>query len=322
MSPLRVILAALCGAVVALIGGPTLGAGAAGPVPQLELSSTTLVPGETVVISGQDWPTFQSVVATICGADAVSGTADCAVTDTATMVATHNGLLYSRLVVVVPPQPCPCVVLLTSTNTGLTSMIPVHIQGVATVPVHRLAPSFGKTLVITRLQVTGSWTVAASLGAPASRTVSFDLHNPGKTPVTPVLVGRWGSGIDPSNVITMPKMRPIGPGQTRSVVAKFNLRAFSMGDYNIKVQVQVVARPHVLTEWSTTTQWPIALFICLALLLVLLILLVRLALGRRHAKGPEQTVGATEKNLAIPVAGSASTGGPVSEIPSIGEPVS
>lgn len=266
-----------------LLTTPTVAA--AGSHPQLQVSTEVLVPGSTITLSGTGWPHLQSVVATICGADAVAGTADCAVTETATMVATHLGLLYSRLNVVVPPVPCPCVVLVTSVNSALSEKIPVKIQGVATAPVRGPIRSRLVQPEITGLRVVGSTTLASMLGFASHRTVVLRVHDPGPTPMSLVLVGRWGKGGALRNVIEMPVIARLGPGQSREVRANFTIGSFSFGNYRVEVEAQLIGYPPETTASSETSQWPILLFVCVVLaLLALLALYWRLRRRMRESR--------------------------------------
>ncbi len=293
----RVLALAAAVSVSALAGLAGAPAAQAKVAPSIQLSTTNLVPGQTVVISGTGWPVLTSVVATLCGADAVSGTSDCAVTETATMVATHHGLLYSRFPVVVPPAPCPCVMLITSVTSNFTEMIPVTVFGQRSAPVRRLPPSPFDKPRITRLAVSASTSVGSVFGAPAPRTLTVGLDNSGRTTVAPVLVGRWGRSGDATTVIKMPKLRPLKPGQRVTVAVPFDLGALAVGTYEVHVEVQLVGLPTSLSETTTTSQWPIALFIAVGLLVLWLVVgIVR----RRRRREDEATPNASGL-AALPV---------------------
>jgi hypothetical protein len=282
----RAVVAAVAAlsAVLPLAGSVTA-AGAPAPQPRIHLSATVVVPGQRIVISGLDWPYLTSVDVALCGADAVDGSADCSVTETATMVATHRGILESYISVVLPPRPCPCVMLVTSANSDFTEKIPVKIVGAPTVPVRRLTPTVTPAPSITDLRVVGSTTFVSSMGGAAPREVEFRIRNSASTTVTPVLIGRWGGGDnDLPNVIDMPAMRPLGAGESRDVRVPFDLRALSIGDFTVRIQTQLVGYTQVATAWSPTSQWPIALFICLFALLVLIVLLATWAARRRRVR--------------------------------------
>jgi hypothetical protein len=254
--------------------------------PSIELSTNTLVPGQTVVISGTGWPVFSSVVATLCGADAVSGTADCAVTETATMVATHHGLLYSRFSVVAPPAPCPCVMLLTSDSSNFTKTIPVTVVGQPTAPVRPLRPTPVAKPRISGFKVTGTMTAGSAFGAPAPRTITMQLENPSSTTVKPVLVGRWGRSGHATTVIPMPHLGALQPAQRVTVRVPFDLTALSVGSYVVRVEVQLVGSPNPLVATTTTSQWPVALFVAVALLIAAVI--VGFVIRRRQRRDTEE----------------------------------
>lgn len=261
-------------------GRPVTLAAAAGD--GIHLSTTTLTPGSTVVISGTGWNPGTSVDAVLCGADAVDGSADCASTTTDTMVATQKGLFWTEMTPVVPPKPCPCVILFTGATTTFTQRVPVTVAGATSAPVPTAAPVAGVS--VSEVHVTGSTTLESSLGASALRRLSLRITDVGSTTVTPVLVGRWGTGTDPRNVVRMPSVGALGPGQSRVVTVPFRLGAFSVGTYDVRVDVQLLQSPHVVTVTSSTTQWPIGLFVLACLVMLSLVSTVILLRRRRHAR--------------------------------------
>ncbi len=280
------ILAASC-AVLTLLFGPGPGtAGASSHNPQLQLSTTVLVPGDTLVITGSGWPNDAALSATICGADAVSGTVDCAATSTAAMGVSSTGSVWVKTRVEIPPTPCPCVVLVTGTTFTYTDKIPVKVVGAATAPVSRAPSSAPPTVRISDLEVNGRPTLVSLFGGPAPRTLEFHLQNVWTKPVTPVLLGRWGNGQDLSNVIEMPRVRTLRPGQSLELKVPFSLPGLSIGSYTVAVQVQLVGYTHEFSAATGTSQWPIALFVSCLLLVLLLVYLY--AKTRKRNKAAEQ----------------------------------
>ena len=297
----RLLSLGVAASIVLLVGAPgPSGAWASGRKPELQLSTYTIVPGQTVTVTGTGWPVRQSVDATVCGADATSGTADSAVTATATMVATARGLLWAQFTPVLPPQPCPCVVLVTSTNSTYSETIPVEVVGARTEPVHGIAPSSSPQVRLSGLRVVGGATVASWFGGAAPRTLELRITNPGDRPVTPVLVGRWGRGSDPENVIRMPTVRSLGAGQSTEIRARFALGAISVGAYAVQVQVQQVGRPGAIVVSSSTSQWPMGLFAWGLVLLVLLIAILMAATRRRRRRGKAEPQTGPGPPAAVP----------------------
>jgi MYXO-CTERM domain-containing protein len=278
-----------CAAIGLLLGPVPVPSGASAANPGIQLSTNVLVPGHTLVITGSGWTHTASVNATICGADAVSGTADCAVTSTATMGATARGLLWSHIAIVIPPAPCPCVVQVSGTNITFTEKIPVKVVGAPTRPVQPAATESPPTLKISGLEVVGGATLASFFGGRAPRTLEFRLRNTWDHAVSPVLLGRWGQGKDLPNVIEMPSFGSLGPGQTRELKVPFSLTALSIGSYTVAVRVQLVGYPREFAATTTTSQWPIGLFLLGLLLLVLLAYLVAIRRRRKETAEPAAT---------------------------------
>ena len=277
-----------CAVIGILLGLVSVPPGEAAPKPGIQLSTNVLVPGHTLVITGSGWTRTASVNATICGADAVSGSSDCAVTSTATMGATARGLLWSRIAIVIPPTPCPCVVLVSGTNVTFTERIPVKVVGAPTRPVHPAASESAPTVRISGLEVAGGSTLVSFFGGRAPRTLEFRLRNTWDHAITPVLLGRWGNGKDLPNVIEMPSIGSLRPGQSRELEVPFSLTALSMGSYTVAVRVQLVGFPVESSATARTSQWPVGLFLLGLLLLLLLVYLVAIRRRKNGAAAPEE----------------------------------
>jgi len=297
----------LVGTLLNLAAGVTTAA-ASGPGPQIAPSTRVIVPGKSFVVTGQGWSDGTALDVTICGANAVSGTADCAVTATATMTATSRGLVWAQMTGEIPPVACPCVLLVSGATDGYTKTIPVQVVGARTAPVPPASLSGAPALRVSGVRVLGNATLASSLGGGARRTLELHIANSGNEIVTVVLVARWGSGKDPQNVITMPAPASLRPGKSEEVKSSFALGAFSVGDYRVRVEVQMVGYSHVIALSSSTSQWPIALFCCGGVLAALLVIVTFLAITgrrrRRHELDHAQATPSTSQALPqAPAAG-------------------
>lgn len=275
-----ILLAALvgAGAIGACSFGLATSAGAAAS-PQVHLSTTVIVPGHTITISGSGWPVGTVLQATLCGADAISGTADCAVESTATVIAVRGGIFAMPMTPTMPPQPCPCVVLVTGSNSGYVQTIPVIVVGARSAPIQELPPSFTPGVRLSGLRVVGAPTVASLFGAAARREVELRLTNREDRPVRTVLVGRWGTGGLPQNVIDMPAVPVLAAGESRLLHASFDLPAFSLGDYTVRVEVLVMGGGRDVTMSAPTSQWPVALLVCGYILLGLVVFWLTVAVA-------------------------------------------
>ncbi len=108
---LLVALAAALVAVVAVAPVPAWPATPSGSSEVLRLGSTTLVVGQTGTLDGSGWPRGSAVQTVLCGALADQGSVDCANAAAVTVAPGPDGSLQASFPVVVPPAPCPCVVL-------------------------------------------------------------------------------------------------------------------------------------------------------------------------------------------------------------------
>ena len=279
---------AVAGAAIGLLAAAGAAAGAAGAAPAapgaIELSTSTIVPGQVVTVTGSGWQDGDSLAATICGADAVAGTADCAPTSSTTLAATPDGTLWGQMTGALPPAPCPCVVLVTGVSRSYTEKIPVAVTGAPTAPVRTSAPPTATGLRLADLRVVGGTTVASAFGGAARRTLSVRITNPGTIPVTPVLVGRWGRGAQLGDAIAMPRQRALAPGRSRVVRAQFSLGALAVGTFRVGVELQDVWSAHRATLATTTSQWPLGLFACAAAILAILVWRAIAALRRLRAR--------------------------------------
>lgn len=265
------------------LAAPAVGAAAAAQ-PKLALATTTIVPGQKVDVTGSGWRPRTVLSAFVCGADAVAGTSDCAVTATTELLASPTGLITAHLTGAVPPQPCPCVVLVTGVNVSYTEKIPVTVVGAATAPVPPAPTPYQPDLVIEGLHVEAPTTVGSAMGASAPRTMVLGVRNAGTAAETPLLLGRWGPAGQVDHAITMPAVKPVAPGATETVRAAFSLPALATGSYTVRVTAEVVGFRHEASAATTTTQWPVGLFALGALVVLLLVLALATRPRRRRRR--------------------------------------
>jgi hypothetical protein len=198
------------------------------------------------------------------------------------------------------------VVEVTGTTGGYTESIPVQVVGASTAPVPPAPSSVPPAIRVSDLRVLGKATLASSLGGEAPRTLELRIDNLENEPVTVVLIGRWGSGGDPQNAISMPAIGALSAGKSEEVKVPFDLGALSVGHFSVQVKVQLVGFGRVITVSSSTAQWPVALFACAVLVLLLLVLVVLLAVRsrRRARRRPERAAGtASPAPTAAPPSG-------------------
>jgi len=271
-----------CGVLVA--GAWAASAAAAPPAaqPQIGVSTTTIVPGQQVVVTGRGWPHSVLVNISTCGADAVDGTVDCASPETATVQSFRTGMLTARITGALPPKPCPCVVMARGAYTNVEATTPVTVVGALTAPVPTAPTVTQPDVQISDLRALSSVTIGSAMGTSTERTVELQIQNSGQFTETPVLIGRWGRPADVRNTITMPYVGPLAPGTTKDVRATFILPALSFGTYDVRVVSQVVGFTATSRATTSTTQWPFGLFAVVALFVLLVV--VALVTGPRRRR--------------------------------------
>jgi hypothetical protein len=276
--------------VVAGVGGV---APAAPAPPTVTLSTTSLVPGQTIMIGGTGWPRGTAFQAVLCGSDATAGSVDCSDQSAATFVPFTDGTLHGQLLVVTPPAPCPCVVQVAATNTPYTTTIPVTVAGATVAPVAPEPVADVGAGLTAKTSIASSSSLGAFFGGSAGRVLTVTLHNAGTHPVTTLVTAQWGSSDHPDDVITSPPTVTVDPGKTRTVTMPFTLAPLSHGTYHVVGQASGTAPQLTFATTTSTFPWGILLVI-----LAVVGLLVYRSYRRRQAAEQEQRrleeVGAVE----------------------------
>ena len=168
----------------AVVAGTATPAGApitaSGAEPELHLQTDVLTPGQSVAITGSRWPSGSTLQAVLCGANTVNGSADCVQAAAVTMSPGPNGVVDGVLRVLPPPQPCPCVVVVSSL-AAKSITFPVQVVGMPTAPVRSASPQYQPQPLKVHARVTGATSLGAAFGAPASRTLVLTVTNTGQT---------------------------------------------------------------------------------------------------------------------------------------------
>ena len=274
------ILAALAALVAVTVPAGVATAGEESP--DIVLSTTVLVPGRPVALSGTHWPQGTTLHAVLCGANAVDGSADCVEEAAVTMTPGPDGALQGVMQVVLPPRPCPCVVLVTGLTSSFSTTIPVDVRGAPTAPAVSEAPSTQPLALQVEARVTGGASLATVLGGAAHRAVHVTMRNTGKVPLRPVVTARWGRGSSPRQAIASPATGVLAPGEARTIVVPFHLDPLSVGNYTIAGEVTGAGRSVPFT--SSTSTWPWGLLVVAQVVLLLVRNAVRRILARHEAR--------------------------------------
>ena len=231
-----------------------LPAASAAPAATIKLSTTTLVPGQSIMVEGSGWPRGTALQAVLCGSDANNGSTDCAVDAAATFVPFTDGTLHGVLQVVVPPVACPCVVQVTGLSNDYLVKLAVTVVGAPTAAVTPAPVSGASSDVSATAKVEGGSSWGSIFGGGANRTLVVKVHNGGTMAVQSVITARWGGSSTPENVIDSPGSVTVAPGQTRTVSLPFRLDPLSVGSYHVVGDVSGTSP--AVTVASSTATWP------------------------------------------------------------------
>ena len=244
-------------------------------LPALVLSSTAVVPGETVAITGSSWPPHRLLQAQVCGGGLLAVSSDCDITHAVGFGPADNGVVATSLIVTVPPVPCPCVVLVTQLQPNAVERLPITIAGAPSAPLPAPPPPIHQDVTISDVHVVdqSSWT--SWFGAAASRELVLTVHNGGATPVRPLLLARWEQG-GSSVVITSPRAAMLRGGGTTQIDAPFALSTFAHGQFPVMGSVTGSAFDVRFASATSTTPWGLyglAVVLAVCALLALAVLL-------------------------------------------------
>ncbi len=271
----------LAAAVLPLAGG-SRPAAAAGPGITVEASRTS--PGLPVRTVGSGWPPGTTVQVEICGGGALRGSADCDTLRAAVALVAADGTFRLALIAGVPPSACPCLLRAVAAQTGARAQTPLNVSGAAeTAPPEKPYPAVRVDVV--KAALSGRPRLAELFGAPAHRTLTVTLRNPGDRALgrAPLIVA-WGPGSTADLPVGTPLTAQLPAHAEQTYRIPVRLPAAAFGRYT-------VGGRYASAEFSVSTDihpWGLLGLACLAVLLTLftIAVAVRRGLERRRARRP------------------------------------
>lgn len=267
------------------------GAANARTAPTLNLSSTTVTPGQSVNLTGDHWPPHLVLQASICGGAALQGHEECDLGRSITFGPADNGVVQTSMSVGIPPTPCPCVVLVTQVDpvSNFEMTVPIDILGTPTAPPPPTPRPYEPMVTVIGPHVVSvsSWT--SWFGASAAKELVVSVRNTSLGPLRPLLAARWMDGTT-SHVIHTPRSKTIRAGRTVTLVAPFSLSTFAWGHKELVGQVQGTTFDVDFSAGTSTYPW--GLLVLAVLIFLVVVALVVLAIVRRrrgdHPEPPEK----------------------------------
>ena len=269
----------------AAMAGSVDPAGAAG-LPQLELSTSVLTPGETVAITGTDWPAHKLLQAAVCGGGPLAVSSECDLTHAIGFGSADNGVVAASLTVTVPPVPCPCVILVTQVNPSAAESLPVTIEGAPTGSFPTPPFPARPTVRVSDVQVVSQSSWKSWFGAAAPRELIVTVHNAWIRSGPSAPGGQMDRRIRQLRDHEPDAEGVCGAGGTAQLTAPFSLSTFAHGQFAVVGKVTGAGFDDRFADTTSTTPW--GLYILLIVLAVGILFAVGAFIGRRADEHTEE----------------------------------
>lgn len=269
-------------AAAAAFAWPATRAARAASQPTVTLSTASLVPGQFVTVEARGWSAGTVIQLQLCGQNAIDGSVDCAQDAALTVAPGPGGDVTGQLLAELPPEPCPCVVLVQTLPGVFSETIPVAVAGAAIKPVQ---PKPVPTLAV-GARVTGGTTIGSFFGFGSKRTLVLTIRNSAIAgDAYPVVSAGWGRSSKGLSTISAPAFSALAPGHSVTVRLSFNLQPFSFGSYTVRGTVAGGVRPSHFRTSTSTVPW--GLILAGVVLLQAFLLLLRNRLRARLTRDDE-----------------------------------
>ncbi|MFD3934639.1 hypothetical protein ACFWSF_25970 [Streptomyces sp. NPDC058611] len=217
-------------AALSLTGaGPALAA--AGP--DVSVDDARATPGRPVKAAGAGWQPGATVQVEICGGGALRGSADCDTLRGAVALVAADGTFRLTLIAGAPPAACPCVLRAVAAQGGARAQTPLSVAGAADAPT-AAAPAPAVRVDVAAATLSGGPRFAELFGAPAHRTLTVTLRNPGDRPLgrAPLIVA-WGPGGSADLPVGNPVTAELPARAERTYRIPVRLPAAAFGRYSV-----------------------------------------------------------------------------------------
>jgi len=267
--------------------------------PTIVLDPAEVKPNDYLVVSISGFKA-PYVIITVCGNEARRGSSDCNMAGSEGLRVDNldtDGYTADRIPIAPPPADCPCVIRVSSRDTGELAVAPIVITG------HPVSPVVDPTGLGNPIDVSISAkpkphglveTLRAGLGGPTRYDVTVTVRNHSTVPLTKIKVyGSAGRQSD-NNLAELDLDDPgaLAPGQTWTQTVSAVVPAPSFGSVDWSVTASG-AGPTV-TSTSSTRHRPVLLIVIVMLLAVdIAFLLIRLVV-RRHATKAAKRLAASD----------------------------
>jgi hypothetical protein len=259
------------------------------------VSQTDITPGDRVVVTiGRfDAP---EVTISVCGNNALRGSADCNMPDSEGVALRLDGVsTLAELPIAVPPVPCPCVLRVSTRNNEQVAYAPINLIGHPNAPL--TPPEELKDPLDVRV-IAGPTPegLMARLRSSAGGATQYDIEVTvtNRSPATFSNVRVSGSaGRNPGEELVRIDFDSPGklePGQTWTGSARAELPALTLGEVEWRATASGAGSPTTSTAATQSTPWllwTLAVVLVLDLVILLVRFVMRLMRKRRAPSDPQ-----------------------------------
>ena len=254
------------------------GAGAARADPVIVVDSSSVSPGQNVLVALHAWPEGPVTVA-VCGNGGIRGSEDCDQIGAETVPIGASGTQQLRLTITVPPVGCPCVIRGNTSTSDVVRAAPIDIAGVpggvhllpASGPASPSALSASVHISSPSQPWPESW--YPPFAGNTARAVMLTLTNTGTTTMTGLrVVSEVGRAHQSGAPIPPAVIAALAPGERRTVSMPFVIDAPVYGTYVVTGSVYGLAAPVTFRASTSNDPWALELVPVIVLLVVAQIL--------------------------------------------------
>lgn len=229
----RLLAALLLPAAAALSLTSGAGPAVAAAAPDVTVDDARVIPDRPVKAVGGGWQPGTTVQVEICGGGALRGSADCDTLRAAVALVAADGTFRLTLIAGTPPTACPCVLRAVAAQGGARAQTSLAVAGAADAPAAP-APAPAVHVDVVAATLSGGPRFAELFGAPAHRTLTVTLSNPGDRPLgrAPLLVA-WGPGASADLPVGEPVTAELPARGERTYRIPVRLPAAAFGRYSV-----------------------------------------------------------------------------------------
>lgn len=256
------------------------------PTAQLDRYSMRIGDRVTITVAGF---TRRGVTATVCGNDGLRGSVDCNLAGAEGIEIEGNGVPDSQTMTIVePPQPCPCIIRVASSDNSEVAFVDITLVGHPTAPPvtteRRSLEPLAVGVTAEPVDGGGLSRLRSSLGGSLEFEVTVTVSNGSNVDASGVsIAASVGRGLDDViEVLDLPSPGVIARGQTWTQTVRAELPAPSFGTYLWRVDVSG-DRPTVQAT-DTTSHLPGLLIVAVLVLVADLLYLAFRFIRRRRRR--------------------------------------